>query len=352
MREIFIQLSKPPTNKPDTGNIFMRLVQYEDVNQGRCVGMVDGNELVRLAGFTGVRDLALAAIRAGVTIENLVSNSLSTTRDDYASVEASGRLLAPIDHDDPCRLIITGTGLTHIGSAALRSNMHGQEPSEGQTDAAKLFRAGIEGGKPALGKVGIEPEWFHKGTGRQALATGQTIRFDAHAQSLAEEAEIAGVYIIGDDGTPYRIGFTLANDVSDHVLERQNYMYIASSKLHPCPLGPELLLGDLPDQVNGTISVLRDETVLWSGAFASGQANMSHSIANLEHHHFKHSASRHPGDVHVHVFGCDATSGVAGLSLKDGDVFEISAPAFGRPLKNPIARKVKLEQVSLGATAL
>lgn len=314
----------------------MRLVQYLDCNQNRQIGVVDGQSLQRLIRFSTIRDLALFAIENSVSIKNAVTAHLTDIRDDYEAAERENRILVPVDHADPCRMFITGTGLTHIGSAELRSAMHGEEPGEGLTDAARLFRAGIEGGKPVSNVVGVEPEWFYKGTGHDALATGDVIRCAAHAQSLAEEAEIAGVYIIGADERPYRIGFVLANDVSDHVLEKQNYMYIASSKRHPCPLGPELLVGDLPTEVIGEIRVLRGDTIMWSGSFASGEANMSHSITNLEHHHFKHQASRRAGDIHVHVFGCDATSGEAGLVLHDDDVFEIESTCFGRPLRNSI----------------
>jgi hypothetical protein len=316
----------------------MRLVQYIDAEQNRHVALVDGNDLVRLDNFSTVRALALCAIENQLSMASVVMANMSGVRDDYDAAEREGRLLVPIDHDEPYRMLITGTGLTHIGSASLRSAMHGEEPGEGLTDAARLFRAGLENGKPLDGAIGVEPEWFYKGTGVDAVATGQTINCAAHAQSLAEEAEIAGVYVIGADGKPYRIGFVLANDVSDHVLEKQNYMYIASSKRHPCPLGPELLLGDLPTDVRGDVRVLRGDEILWSGAFASGESSMSHSIANLEHHHFKHHASQRAGDVHVHVFGCDATSGEAQLHLQDGDVFEIQSQVFGRSLRNKILR--------------
>ena len=62
-----------------------------------------------------------------------------------------------------------------------------------------------------------------------------------------EEAEIAVLYLIDDGGRPRRVGYALGNEFADHVLERQNYLYLAHSKLRPCAFGPELLLGELPD---------------------------------------------------------------------------------------------------------
>ncbi len=314
----------------------MRLVQIID-NQGqRRVAKVEGTGLALLSGVATIRDLAATAIANAVTIEALVSQLILAETLDYDTVQDSGRLLLPIDHDDPYRMLITGTGLTHIGSATLRSGMHGEDPAVGMTDSAKLFRAGVENGKPAAGAIGVEPEWFFKGNGLDALCSGDPLIAPFHGTTIGEEAELAGVYIIGPDGTPYRIGFTLANDVSDHAFEQRNYMYIAPSKLRPCPIGPELFIGILPDSVEGTVRVRRADAIIWESPFASGEANMSHSIANLEYHHFKGDSTRRSGDVHLHLFGCDASSGAAGVIIQDGDILEIDAPVMGRPLRNEV----------------
>ena len=63
---------------------------------------------------------------------------------------------------------------------------------------------------------------------------------------------------------------------------------------------------------------------------------MCHAIANLEHHHFKYDLFRRPGDVHVHFFGANGVSFGAGVRTREGDVFEIEAPLFGRPLRNAL----------------
>jgi len=41
---------------------------------------------------------------------------------------------------------------------------------------------------------------------------------------------------------------------------------------------------------------------------ATGEAAMCHSLANIEHHHFKFDAHRRPGDVHAHYFGAHSLS--------------------------------------------
>lgn len=64
---------------------------------------------------------------------------------------------------------------------------------------------------------------------------------------------------------------------------------------------------------------------------------MSHTIANLEHHHFKYNQFRQPGDVHVHFFGTATLSFADGIRLEDNDVVEITAPDFGCSLRSHIA---------------
>ena len=161
--------------------------------------------------------------------------------------------------------------------------------------------------------------------------------FDSNGFKLSDEAEIAVLYLIDDAGRPCRVGFALGNEFSDHVLERQNYLYLAHSKLRPCSYGPELVLGELPADVHGTVSVLRGEELLWQAEWLSGEANMSHAVANLEHHHFKYPLFRRPGDIHVHFLGAAVLSYSAGIRAAPGDVFEIRSASFGAPLRNPLA---------------
>ena len=160
----------------------------------------------------------------------------------------------------------------------------------------------------------------------------------AFAGDGGEEPELAGIYIIAPDGTPCRLGFALANEFSDHVTERHNYLWLAHSKLRQAALGPELLLGLPPASIEGSSRILRDGKMLWEKPFLSGEANMSHSFANLEHHHFKYDLFRRPGDVHVHFFGTATLSFSEGVETRTGDVFEIEAAPFTLPLANPLAR--------------
>ncbi len=290
-------------------------------------------------GYADTRGLAEAAIARGIGLAALVEQAGNDGEIDIAEAAAADELLAPIDHGDPAHVVVTGTGLTHLGSAEGRDKMHrAAAAGEKLTDSMRMFLEGLEGGKPAPGAVGQQPEWFYKGDGAHLVGTGASLTMPAFAQDGGEEPELAGIYLIGPDGTPHRIGFCLANEFSDHVTERHNYLWLAHSKLRPAALGPELLVGDLPADVRGASRIVRDGAVLWEKPFLSGEANMSHSIANLEHHHFKYASFRRPGDVHVHFFGTATLSFSDGIATQPGDVFEIEAAPFTLPLRNPLVR--------------
>ena len=287
----------------------------------------------RLIPGATIFELAQEAIAQGRPLASLVPQGGETL--DLAQLAAMGALDVPLRHPDPSRMFLTGTGLTHTGSASARDAMHA--PAEGLSDSMKMFRMGLEGGRPAAGSVGVQPEWFYKGTGACAVAPGDPLVSPAFALDGGEEPEIAAFYLIAPDGTPCRVGFSLANEFSDHVTERINYLFLAHSKLRPAAFGPELLVGDLPEDIRGTSRILRGGKAVWEKSFLSGEANMSHTIANLEHHHFKYGLFRQPGDLHVHMFGTATLSFADGVKPEEGDVFEISAPDFGLPLANPLA---------------
>ena len=202
-----------------------------------------------------------------------------------------------------------------------------------------MFRMGIEAGKPEKGEIGVQPEWFFKGTGLCVVAPGAILPLPSFALAGAEEPEVVGLYIIDSRGKPRRIGYSLGNEFSDHVTEAQNYLYTGHSKLRACSLGPELLLGELPQDVRGKSRIIRDGNTLWEDDFLSGEANMSHSVANLEHHHFKYEMFCRPGDLHGCFFGAAVLSFAAGIKTAPGDEFEISAPDFGKPLRNRMVRR-------------
>ena len=309
----------------------------DDADTIRVVARNGGKARI-VNGARSVYSLAMEAARTGVGLETLIERKGGGETVDLEAAYRKGRLLSPINHPDPAHLHLTGTGLTHLGSAATRDSMHKKlDAGEEQlTDSMKMFRMGLEGGKPADGQEGVQPEWFYKGNGIMAVAPGAPLVSPAFAADAGEEPEVAGIYVIGDDRQPFRVGFTLSNEFSDHVTERVNYLWLAHSKLRNAAFGPEILIGDLPQDVRGASRILRGGKTLWEKPFLSGEANMSHAIANLEKHHFKYAVFRQAGDVHVHMFGTATLSFADGIRTQAGDVFEIEAPEFGLPLRNPL----------------
>ncbi|MGH9772099.1 MAG: AraD1 family protein [Candidatus Acidiferrales bacterium] len=328
----------------------MKLVQIAGP-QVRRVALVDGEKLRLLDGkpSSDVYSLALKAAENDGNLSAAVQNSVGSERLDYLSVyegNSQWRLLPAFDHpSDPAHCIVSGTGLTHKASAENRAAMHRNVNTE-VTDSIRMYRMGLEGGSPAPGKVGTQPEWFFKGDGSILRAHGEPLEIPAYGCDGGEEPEVAGMYVIGRGGEAIRVGFAVGNEFSDHRMEKMNYLYLAPSKLRNCSIGPELIVGETEfEDVPGTVSILRNGATLWSANIWTGQKNMSHSLANLEHHHFKYPSHRRPGDAHVHFFGADAFSFGEGIQLESGDVMEISFPSFGRPLRNTLQTSKRPEEL-------
>jgi hypothetical protein len=314
----------------------MRLLQYVD-NQRTRVARADSDGLVTpLPGVESVYALARRAIAERKTLEQVVSSVEAGARLAYTDIAA--RLLPPLTHPDPGHCLVTGTGLTHLGSAAARDSMHQKLQGNTElTDSMKMFKWGVEGGKPQGTEPGMQPEWFYKGNGGNVVACGQPLLSPDFALDHGEEPELVGCYLVDDQGRPHRLGFAIGNEFSDHVTERRNYLLLAHSKLRQCGVGPMLNTGAIPAHLEGTSRIRRGGAVLWQKPFLTGEGNMSHTFANLEYHHFKYRQHRVPGDVHLHFFGTATLSFVDNIKVEPGDEFEVDLPALGAPLVNPLA---------------
>ncbi len=323
-----------------------RLIQLIDEVE-RFVGLVVEPHVRLLEDVEtySVYSLAQKAIATGTPLSALVQRYATGALLEYDAIYRGTsplKLLPPIDHPvEPARCLVSGTGLTHIGSARDRNAMHGQPAAAtaaNMTDSMRMFQSGLDGGRPGEGRIGVAPEWFYKGTGTMVRAHGEPLDVPSYAEDGGEEAELAGVYMIDGYGNPYRIGMTAGNEFSDHRFERRNYLHLAGSKLRTCAIGPELVIDPAFEGVSvpGEVSIERGSNVLWQKAIASGESEMSHSLQNLEHHHFKFEAHRRPGDVHVHFFGAHSLSFGEGVTLEDGDVMVVWFDGFGRALRNVV----------------
>lgn len=325
----------------------IRLVQMVHPKLGRKVALVQEPSLVLLNHVTSVYELALKTIDSKADIRSIIGSHLSDSKLEYDVVykgDEQWSLLPSFDcPENPFSCLVSGTGLTHKNSALNRQMMH-QADKGSLTDSMKMYQWGLQGGQPANGKIGTQPEWFYKGTGAILRGHGQALSVPAYANDGGEEPEVAGVYIIDKTGQPFRIGFTTGNEFSDHVMERKNYLYLAPSKLRNCAIGPELVIDPDFTNLKGTVSILRNKEEFWSADINTGEKNMAHSLANLEYHHFKYADHRQPLQAHVHFFGADAFSFGGGVELETGDEMQVYWKGMGRPLINPIVMETKKEK--------
>lgn len=322
----------------------MHLVQIASRGQRR-VALVREPNLVLLREVDSVFALAQRALAERRALSAVVEHLLSNQILSYDSVEegkSEWRLLPPIDCPGaPQRVLVSGTGLTHLGSARDRQAMHvaptAQEEAQ-TTDSMRMFEWGRKHGRPTEGAIGIAPEWFYKGDGSILQSPTGPLPIPGFADEGGEEAEVAAIYLIADDGTPWRIGMAAGNEFSDHIFERRNYLNLAGSKLRMCSIGPELVVDGSFKDVAGHVRILRKGEPIWQKPIRTGETNMCHNLANLEHHHFKFPGHRQPGTVHVHFLGADCLSFGEDIRLQSGDITEIQFEGFGRPLRNTIAQ--------------
>lgn len=317
----------------------LRLVQLIHPKHGRRIALVKEPSLVLLQEIRSVYDLALKAIHTKAKMVDYIHSNLSSEQLDYSPIyngESEWKLLPSFDHPGgPFGCIVSGTGLTHKNSALNRQVMH-EDGADKLTDSIKMYQMGVEGGFPEKGKIGVQPEWFYKGSGISLKAHGQALEVPPYANDGGEEPEIAGVYVIDEEGQPWRVGFTTGNEFSDHIMEKKNYLYLAPSKLRQCAVGPELVIDGSFESLEGSVTILRKNETVWTTNINTGEKNMSHSLENIEHHQFKYKIHRIPLQVHIHFFGADAFSYGSGIKLQDGDLMTIQWKGMGRALQNPI----------------
>lgn len=332
----------------------MRLLQFSHPNHGRRVGIVEEPKIILLnRTVTSTYDLFNEIInnrQPHLSVINAQKTTETISYDEIYQSKNGFKILPPIDCSDPMHCVVSGTGLTHKASAENREKMNKQQKDATLTDSMKMYLMGEEGGKPDGNNVGVQPEWFYKGSGWNLKGHGDALLVPNYANDGGEEPEFAGVYLISAKGVPHRIGFVQGNEFSDHVMEKKNYLYLAPSKLRMCSIGPELVTDVDFDSIPGVVKIMRHQKVLWSKEIKTGEAVMAHSLANLEHHHFKYDQHRIAGQLHIHYFGTGAFSFGENIKLQDGDVMSVSYQNMGRPLVNPLkvdGSKEELVRVNL-----
>ena len=248
--------------------------------------IVDGSDMIQVVartngatrvvnGAKSVYSLALDAARSGSGLAALIERKGFGKTVDLDAAYRQGRLHLA---DQPSRPGASAPHRhrPHASRLGIDPRRHAQEASRRRRGKPDRFHEDVPHGArgrqaQAMAQVGVQPEWFYKGNGTMAVAPGAPLFSPAFAKDGGEEPEIAGIYVIGDDGTPFRVGFALSNEFSDHVTERVNYLFLAHSKLRNASFGPEILVGDLPADIRGTSRILRNGKTLWEKPFLSGE---------------------------------------------------------------------------------
>lgn len=271
------------------------LIQFEDGVRG--VAALIGGFARRIKGAATLVDLAAHAIEAEMPLTEVAAARLGEPL-NLRMV----RLLAPIDLPDPARLHVSDSGA------------------------------------PPANRAGSEPAgWRYRGDGRSLAGPGTVLTVPEFALDGSERPEIAGLYLIGADRTPVRIGFVLGNRFHDHAAARTHRHFPAQLSPRPTALGPEVRLGDLPREIIVTSRLLRDGVVHRERSFGAGDAHLPQPIADLERRRFEGGIVGRPGDVLLHFFVAPSGHAEDAVRTQPDDAFEAFATGFALPMRNAIA---------------
>src|SRR6187401_2942485 len=167
----------------------MRLVQFTHPQHGRRVGIVEEPNIVLLTKATASTYQLFNEIINTSQAQLSVIHALKTTEmvsyDDVYQNKNGFKMLPPMDCVDPMQCIVSGTGLTHKASAQNRQKMHDQ--ADKLTDSMKMYLMGEEGGKPSGNEIGVQPEWFYKGSGINIKGHNEPLTVPEFANDGGEE---------------------------------------------------------------------------------------------------------------------------------------------------------------------
>src|SRR4051812_1587981 len=194
--------------------VVMRLLQFSDAGRTRVARVDSNGAVLPLARVESTWQLAVKAAKERLSLEQAAAGEAVEAPIAYAELLRDARILPPLTHPDPSHCLVSGTGLTHLGSAAARDAMHAKidKQDDALTDSMKMFKWGVEGGKPVGSKPGMQPEWFYKGDGRNVVGSGSPLASPDFAEDHGEEPELVGLYLIDENRRPRRLGFAIGNE--------------------------------------------------------------------------------------------------------------------------------------------
>jgi 2-dehydro-3-deoxy-D-arabinonate dehydratase len=210
------------------------------------------NDLVDL------KDLALAASLADMSIDQLVENVLeSGEHDTYGlaqveadSMEGSGEAVLDLPFDPP---EVWAAGVTYKSSEMERRR------ESGTPDVySNVYNA-------------ARPELFFKATTDRCVGPFEAVGIREDSTWNVPEPELAFVLFKGEI-----IGYTIGNDMSSRSIEGENPLYLPQAKLYDrcCSIGPCFVTADsISDPHNLTVSctITRDGEEVFSGETSTSE---------------------------------------------------------------------------------
>ncbi len=155
----------------------MRIIQFLHPARGQCLGVVQGDDVLNvterqpaLMSVVTAFDLARRrGRRLAEFVQGILNSGPQPVRLSFTKLLEAGQILPPLTEEAGRRLLVSGTGLTHLGSVQQRDQMHQAQESAGpKSDSRKMFELGVAGGRPEPGQRGAAPESGEYRLARQA----------------------------------------------------------------------------------------------------------------------------------------------------------------------------------------
>lgn len=302
-------------------------------NNSNYVGIINGTIVNYIKKSISIYELAINSIKEELKLSDYIKKNFTFDELDYNEIANNYSFTLPMMPHDLNHCFVSGFGLTHFNSVLLKydANRGGRF-----ADAQRVYLNGLDRGKPKDNEVGSRPGWFYKGNGHNLIKTGESLSVFNDSVHVGEEPELAFIYLIGKNKIPYRVGFCLGNELTDHGLEDDSAYYIAQSKFLSGAINSEICIGALPEKLLGTVEIFKNDEKKWSSDFCTGSSKMIHSLENLEYYYFRNNMNLNENDVHFLFLGVDRMSFSDGYTIEPDSEIVISSDTFKTKLVNTV----------------
>src|SRR4028119_1695164 len=101
----------------------MRLIQFSGKDGQSKVGIVENDKINVLKNISTTYQLFTSVLPDDTQAEKRIQSLASGNYENYNDLLREKRVMLPLAHPDPYHTWLTGTGLTHLGSAASRNKI-------------------------------------------------------------------------------------------------------------------------------------------------------------------------------------------------------------------------------------